>query len=174
MNRREWDRTHDLHWEHVRADGGGPDAPALGIVGALEGIDHTLLRMVHVLERIERHLRPRATLGLTVRATPKEVHPMSVPPFSTDSNNDLQLVATPADAAGNPVADVLTWASSDTGVVVLSPAADTLSALGTILKPGSVTVTVSDAAGKSNDVAVSIAAGGAVTIGLAVSAVPKP
>jgi hypothetical protein len=60
MTLKRWKLAHRVGWEHATANSGAPDAPMVGPVQALELIDHTLLRGVRALERIERHLRPKA------------------------------------------------------------------------------------------------------------------
>jgi len=65
-------------------------------------------------------------------------------PLIDPALNDVLLTATPLDRDGLPHAVELSWHCNDTSVLRLKVAADTLSALGTVVGEGVATVTVSD------------------------------
>jgi hypothetical protein len=56
----------------------------------------------------------------------------------------VTLAVEPEDSKGEPAPDTLTWSSSDTNVITLTVAPDTLSALAVAGAPGTAVVTVTD------------------------------
>lgn len=77
------------------------------------------------------------------------------------------------DAGGNPATlpGPVSWTSSDTTILTLTPAADGLTATGTSTKTGVVTVTATSGT-LSASVAVTVTAGAAVSFQISVSLAP--
>ena len=95
-----------------------------------------------------------------------------IAPVSLDTNHDLALAASPKDAGGNPVPDTLSWSSSNTAALTVTPAADGLSALAITVAAGTATVTVTDGVNTDSQ-DVTVTAGAAVSLGLTSSVVAK-
>lgn len=142
------------------------------MIQLLEMIHRDLLRIRRQIARLCETTRP--TIGLYVAGVvPKEGAPMSqLPPFSTDSSNNIQFAPAPKDGAGNPTTPTLQWSVSDPSVIALQVAPDTLSALG-VTAPGTCVVDVSSADGASDRVEITVSQSGTVSIGLGLTAVPK-
>jgi hypothetical protein len=143
--------------------------PERGIIFALLAIDCTLLRIAEALESLRP--APGPSLGLTATAVRRTIMAKAAPLAIKDSEN-AQFRTSPADSAGNPTTPTLTWACSDESVLSLTPSSDTLSCLGTSLKTGVVNVTVTDGF-VTDDIDVTIAVGGTVTLGLAGAPIAK-
>lgn len=90
-----------------------------------------------------------------------------------DGTNLLITVVDVVDAGGNPttLSTPPTWTTSDPTVLVLTPASDGLSATGTVLKTGTVTVTATSGS-LTASVAITGISGQAVSFQLSVVAVP--
>jgi len=79
------------------------------------------------------------------------------------------------DAGGNPaqLTQPIAWSTSDSTILNLTPAADSMSAIGTAQKTGTVTVTVT-ANGITESTSVDVICGAPVSFQLAVSLVTPP
>ncbi len=132
-------------------------------------LEHKVDNLVHQVESL-RHLRIR--LGVAALIPKDGGPPVQVSPLAVPDTFNVSFVTHPVDAAGNPRTPTLTWTSSDPNVIALTPAADTLSALGATGQPG--TAIVSAGVGQASDsIEITVNAEGVVSIGLSASPVPK-
>lgn len=144
------------------------------VFDGLRLVARELRRIRHTLERFGPQ-GAAATIDLTATIVPKEGPTMSpLAPISTDTNNNLELAAVAKDKAGATVPDTLTYASSNPAVASVAPdPADPTKQVATLLTPGSTTITVSDPAGVTTSVDVTVTQGAAATIELTATVVPK-
>lgn len=143
-----------------------------GVFLALLSISERLGEIVDLL-KTELHERQAASLGTAFTISRKEIDPM--PPLSAltvDTNSNITYQEAPKDAAGNAVADTISFSSSDAGVLEVTAAADGLSALAVTKAPGQATVTITD--GVNTDTQeVTVTSGAPVSLGTTVTVVPK-
>ena len=80
------------------------------------------------------------------------------------------------DAEGDQaqLASPIQWNTSDSTILNPTPATDGLSATGTALKTGTVTITATDANGVTSSVAITVTSGQAVSFSITVSLAPPP
>jgi hypothetical protein len=150
-------------------------AVAVGTWLALMSISESLLELVEIADQKLTAEPPAEThLGLAVTDTPRKDQAMpqnQIAPLTVDTAHDISYLATPRDSAGNPIADTLSWSSSNPAVLSITPAADGLSAKAVTLTAGSATVSVTDGIfTDSQDVTV---VPGVATLGLVAGVVPK-
>lgn len=93
-------------------------------------------------------------------------------PLTVDTNSNITYQESPKDAAGNTVADSISFSSSNPGVLEVTAAADGLSALAVTKAPGSATVTITDGVNTDSQ-DVTVTSGAPVSLGTTVTVVPK-
>lgn len=91
----------------------------------------------HRRRRRRRHRT--AHLGLSFTAVEKRRSHMA-DPITIGPTQDVLCELHPTDGAGNPTRPTASWSTSDPSVIVLEVAADTLSARGVSVGPGTATI----------------------------------
>jgi hypothetical protein len=140
---------------------------------ALLSISESMIEIVELLQTELSERQAAATLGTDVAISRKEIAPMpALSPLTVDTNSNITFTEAPKDAAGNPVADTISFSSSNPAALDVTAAADGLSALAVTKAPGQATVTITD--GVNTDTQdVTVTSGAPVTLGTTVAVVPK-
>ncbi len=140
---------------------------------ALLSISESLSEIAELLKTELSDHQAAATLGTIVTTRAKEIQPMpALSPLTVDTNSNVSYQEAPKDAAGNTVADSISFSSSDPTVLEVTAASDGLSALAVTKAPGAATVTITD--GVNTDTQdVTVTSGAPVSLGTTATVIPK-
>lgn len=136
---------------------------AAAISGAILALTAVTWGQMLELRRIRKLLEAAQSTAVAAynahgSLVPKEGgSPMPAGPFNPTDTDDVQIVTSPTNAAGNPVSDDFVWTSSDNAAVAVQPSDDKKSCL-CVTTPGvglDVIVTITQpSTGKSESFAI--------------------
>lgn len=149
------------HWNEPEE---GPQG-RLGRLAAL--VAATRIDIAGLRELVEKIVhRPGRSLGLHVAAVTGRSLRMKVPPIELVDVEKVKLSIAPKDEDGRDIsAPTASWSSSDTSVITLEVAADTLSAEAISGAPGTATVSVT-AGALSDQIDITVKVGAPASLNL--------
>jgi hypothetical protein len=179
------DAISDMEWPEPQGDSDGlvdyesrnymriGSACHVGALLALVSMSQSLCEIAELLKDGPPRGQAAATLGTQVSISRKEIQPMpALSPLTVDTNSNITYQEAPKDAAGNTVADSISFSSSDPAVLELTAAPDGLSALAVTKAPGAATVTITDGVNTDSQ-DVTVTSGAPVSLGTTATVVPK-